>query len=111
MTNITLVTAVVTFVASPVMAKFGGYYLPYLLVGGAVTAVAGGLTYTFDIDTSVGKQVGCQILMGAGVGLVVQIPPIIAGVVTSNADRAVGLANVLSECQPPPVIHLVAQPA
>ena len=78
------------------MAKYG-YYQPYFIVGAAITAVSGGLTYTFDINTSIGKQIGYQILMGFGIGLVVQIPPIIAGVVTSNGDKAVGLAAVLSE--------------
>ncbi|KAK6062425.1 major facilitator superfamily transporter [Seiridium cupressi] len=86
--------SVVTFVASPLMAKYG-YYLPYFVVGAAITAVSGGLTYTFDIETSIGKQVGYQILMGFSTGLVLQIPPIIAGVVTSNADKAVGLSVVL----------------
>lgn len=78
------------------MAKYG-YYQPYFIVGAAITTVSGGLTYTLDIYTSTSKQVGYQILMGLGTGLVIQIPPIIAGVVTSNADKAVGLAAVLSE--------------
>ena len=78
------------------MAKYG-YYQPYFIVGAAITAVSGGLVYTLDIDTSVGKQAGYQILMGLGTGLVLQIPPIVAGVVTSNADKAIGLAAVLSE--------------
>lgn len=78
------------------MAKYG-YYQPYFIVGAAITAISGGLVYTLDIDTSVGKQAGYQILMGLGTGLVLQIPPIIAGVVTSNADKAIGLAAVLGE--------------
>ena len=78
------------------MAKYG-YYQPYFIVGAAITAISGGLVYTFDIGTSVGKQTGYQILMGFGTGLVLQIPPIVAGVVTSNADKAIGLAAVLGE--------------
>jgi len=53
------------------MAK-SGYYQPYFILGAAITAISGGLTYTFDM----GKQVGYQILMGFGTGLVLQIPPI-----------------------------------
>lgn len=44
----------VTFIASPIMAKYG-YYQPYFIVGAAITAISGGLVYTLDIDTSVGK--------------------------------------------------------
>ncbi|KAK6075840.1 major facilitator superfamily transporter [Seiridium cupressi] len=72
--------SIVTFVASPLMAKYG-YYLPYFVVGAAITAVSGGLTYTFDIETTL--------------ALCSKSPPIIAGVVTSNADKAVGLSVVL----------------
>jgi MFS transporter, DHA2 family, glioxin efflux transporter len=86
------------------MAKYG-YYQPYFIVGAAITVVSGGLTYTLNIDTSIGRQVGYQILMGFGTGLVLQIPPIIAGIVTSNADKAVGLAAVLSELR----FHLLFQ--
>lgn len=78
------------------MAKFG-YYQPYFIVGAILTAVAGGLVYTFELDTSIGRQLGYQLLMGFGTGLVLQIPPVVAGLVTSNADKAVGLGVVLSE--------------
>ncbi len=88
--------AIASFVASPIMARYG-YYQPYFIVGAAITTVSGGLTYTFDIDTGIGKQIGYQIVMGLGTGSVIQIPPIIAGVVTSNADKSVGLAAVLGK--------------
>jgi len=65
------------------------------LVGAAISTVAGGLLYTLDVDSSLGKEIGYQILLGLGVGTVVQIPPIVAGVVNKNADKAVGLGNVL----------------
>jgi hypothetical protein len=69
----------------------------FQISGIAAAAVAGGLIYTLDIDTSLSKQLGYQILLGAGIGWIVQIPPIIAGVVNKAADRAVGTAAVLGE--------------
>lgn len=77
------------------MSRYG-YYQPYLIAGATLAIISGGLTYSLDSDTNIGKQIGYQILMGTGLGIVIQIPPIIGGVVTSNADKAVGLAAVLS---------------
>lgn len=77
------------------MAKYG-YYQPYLIVGATLAIISGGLTYSLDVDTGIGKHIGYQVLMGAALGIVIQIPPIIGSVVTSNADKAVGLAAVLS---------------
>ncbi|GAW15684.1 hypothetical protein ANO14919_051030 [Xylariales sp. No.14919] len=87
-------TSVFSFVASLAIGKYGKYTL-FEIVGAAISAIAGGLIYTLDIDTSLDKQVGYQILLGLGIGMVVQIPPIVAGVVNTNADKAVGLAAVL----------------
>ncbi|XXH01870.1 hypothetical protein Hte_008232 [Hypoxylon texense] len=87
-------TSIVTFVSSVLFGKFGRYS-PFLLIGAAISAVAGGLIYTLDVDTGLGKQIGYQILLGTGVGIVVQIPPIIAGAVSSNEDKAIALGAVL----------------
>ncbi|QYT01836.1 MFS domain-containing protein [Trichoderma simmonsii] len=39
---------------------------PYMTAGAAVAAVATGLLYTLDVDTSSGKWIGYQVLVGAG---------------------------------------------
>jgi hypothetical protein len=83
-------------VSSVAVGKLG-YYQPFLVVGSAISAAAGGLIYTFDVDTGLGKQIGYQALLGLGVGLVVQIPPIVAGAVNSDGDKAIALGVVLSE--------------
>lgn len=88
--------AIVTFISSVLFGKFGRYS-PFLFIGAAISAVAGGLIYTFDVDTGLGKQIGYQIILGVGIGIVVQIPPIIAGVVSSNEDKAIALGAVLGE--------------
>ncbi|KAJ8106107.1 hypothetical protein ONZ43_g7175 [Nemania bipapillata] len=87
-------TSLFSFVASIAVGKYGKYTL-FMLVGAAISAVAGGLIYTFDIETDIGKQIGYQILLGLGIGLVIQIPPIVAGIVNNNADKAIGLGAVL----------------
>ncbi|KAI1146866.1 putative gliotoxin efflux pump [Nemania diffusa] len=87
-------TSIFSFVASIAVGKYGKYTL-FMLVGAAISAVAGGLIYSFDIDTDLGKQIGYQILLGLGIGSVIQIPPIAAGIVNNNADKAIGLGAVL----------------
>lgn len=50
-----------------------GYYLPWGLFSGAVTAVGNGLISTFSPTTDVGKYVGYQIIVGAGRGAGMQV--------------------------------------
>ncbi|KAI0516771.1 putative gliotoxin efflux pump [Xylaria bambusicola] len=87
-------TSIFSFAGSVAVGKYGKYSL-FMLVFTAITVVSGGLIYTFDVDTSLGKQIGYQILLGVGVGPVIQIPPIVAGIVNKNADKALGLGSVL----------------
>ncbi|KAI8627398.1 putative gliotoxin efflux pump [Xylariaceae sp. FL1651] len=87
-------SSVFTFIGSIAVGKYGKYTL-FELVGAAIAAVAGGLIYTLDVDTNLGKQIGYQLLLGIGIGWIVQIPPIVAGVVNKNADKALGLAAML----------------
>lgn len=49
-----------------------GYYLPFGVLGGAITAVACGLISTWDPDTSTAEWVGYQILFGLR-GMALQI--------------------------------------
>ncbi|KAL1963468.1 hypothetical protein VTN77DRAFT_8369 [Rasamsonia byssochlamydoides] len=50
-----------------------GYYLPWSLASGMVSAVSNGLLSTFTPSTSTGKWIGYQILMGAGRGIGMQM--------------------------------------
>ncbi|KAI1160270.1 putative gliotoxin efflux pump [Nemania serpens] len=87
-------TSFASFIGSVVIGKYGKYTL-FEVLGAAIATIAGGLIYTLDVDTSLGKQIGYQLLLGVGVGWVVQIPPIVAGIVNTNADKAIGLAAIL----------------
>ena len=50
-----------------------GYYLPWALVGGIITAIGNGLVSTFTASTSASVWIGYQILLGAGRGCGMQI--------------------------------------
>lgn len=68
-----------------------------MLVGAAVCTVSAGLIYTLDENSNLGEHVGYQFLLGFGMGPVVQIPPIVAGIVNKNADKSLGLGAVLGK--------------
>jgi hypothetical protein len=50
-----------------------GYYLPWAIFCGVATAIGNGLLTTLSPNTSTGKWVGYQILIGAGRGAGFQI--------------------------------------
>lgn len=50
-----------------------GYYLPVSLAGAVLIAIGNGLLSTFDPNTSTGKWIGYQILVGAGQGGALQM--------------------------------------
>ncbi|MCJ1386604.1 hypothetical protein MMC17_009730 [Xylographa soralifera] len=50
------------------MVETFGYYIPWVLGGTALTAIAYGLLSLLDLNTPVAKWVGYQILFGAGTG-------------------------------------------
>ncbi|KAI0967144.1 MFS gliotoxin efflux transporter glia [Xylaria arbuscula] len=89
-----LSTSISTFISSAVVSKIG-FYQPFLLIGGILATIGAGLIYTWNLDTGLGPIIGYQIIYGVGTGIAVQIPVIVAGIVTTNADQAVSTATVL----------------
>ncbi|KAK4890189.1 hypothetical protein LTR27_011071 [Elasticomyces elasticus] len=77
------------------LIKKTGYYKPLLTVGSALAALAAGLIYTWDVNTSVGHWIGFQILLGAGMGLAGQGSIIAAQASVGPADIAPATATVL----------------
>ena len=55
------------------VGKFG-YYLPWAIASGVLTAIAYGLLTTLGPHTSTGHWIGYQILFGAGRGFGLQMP-------------------------------------
>lgn len=83
-----------TMVASGAVGKLG-WIQPFLLVGAGLACIGGGLVYTFDVGTSVGKFIGFQIVAGVGMGLALQVPVITAQSISKFPDLAVSMASVL----------------
>ncbi|RYP74941.1 hypothetical protein DL771_002725 [Monosporascus sp. 5C6A] len=87
-----LATSATSMISSIVISKVG-VFQPFLIAGVALAAIGAGLIYTFDLNTSLGKEIGYQIIFGVGTG-VVQIPAMVGGALASNEDKAVSLSTV-----------------
>ncbi|KAH6851372.1 major facilitator superfamily-domain-containing protein [Chaetomium sp. MPI-CAGE-AT-0009] len=82
--NLPLIIATTIFMIASGMVISGTGFAVQIQVGGALIGViAAGLLYTLDIDTSVGKWIGYQLLGGVGWGLAFQVPIIVG---QANAD-------------------------
>lgn len=72
-----------------------GYYTPLAIIGTCIMCAGAGLLTTFQVDTSVGKWVGYQILYGLGLGLCFQVPNLAAQTCLPKKDVPTGLALML----------------
>ena len=73
MLPITLGLVLFTMVSGALISILG-YYLPFLLAGGAISAVGYGLLSTLSPTTSVAKWIGYQILYGVASGCTTAAP-------------------------------------
>ncbi|KAI0814137.1 MFS gliotoxin efflux transporter glia [Xylaria sp. FL0064] len=89
-----LSTSIASFVSSAIVGKVG-LYSPFLFVGAALSTIGAGLIYTWDLNTSLGRIIGYQIIYGVGTGIAVQIPLIVVSVVMAGADHAIATATIL----------------
>ncbi|OAA65525.1 MFS multidrug transporter [Niveomyces insectorum RCEF 264] len=72
-----------------------GYYLPEVLFGNAVIAVASGLFTTFSPTTPTGSWIGYQILGGVGRGFVIQLLITVIQANVPPADVPLGTSYVM----------------
>lgn len=72
-----------------------GYYVPFMIAGGAIFTVGAGLLTTFDVNTPSSQWIGYQLLAGAGVGLIMQQPMIAAQTVLKLEDVPTGTAAIV----------------
>jgi MFS family permease len=63
-------------------------FIPFMAVGAALSAVGGGLIYTFEVDTPTGKWVGYQIIAGASTGFISQIPIMASTAIAEMSDMS-----------------------
>jgi MFS family permease len=64
------------------------HFIPFMAVGAALSAVGGGLIYTFEVDTPTGKWVGYQIIAGASTGFISQIPIMASTAISEMSDMS-----------------------
>ncbi|KAL1853107.1 hypothetical protein Daus18300_011935 [Diaporthe australafricana] len=72
-----------------------GYYTPLAIIGTCIMCAGAGLLTTLEVDTSVGKWIGYQILYGLGLGLCFQVPNLAAQTCLPRKDVPTGLALML----------------
>ncbi|KAF2843597.1 hypothetical protein M501DRAFT_1054330 [Patellaria atrata CBS 101060] len=72
-----------------------GQFTIFITVGSAIFAIGAGLLYTLNIDTSLAKALGHQVILGVGQGLAIQIPVITGQAFSNTEDIAAATATVL----------------
>ncbi|OAA57313.1 MFS multidrug transporter [Cordyceps fumosorosea ARSEF 2679] len=72
-----------------------GYYTVYMAAGSAACTVAAGLLYTMGMHTPLARPLGYQMLLGAGQGLAIQVPVIVAQAMSAPEDISASTAIIL----------------
>lgn len=80
---------VATLVAGGLTQRIG-YYTPFMILGVCFMSVGAGLLNTLEVNSSVAKCVGYQILYGWGIGLSTQGPSMAAQTVLLKIDVPIG---------------------
>ncbi|KAL4958232.1 major facilitator superfamily domain-containing protein [Aspergillus filifer] len=94
--NLPFILAVSTFtLVSGIFISATGYPAPFVVGGAALGTIGCGLIYMFGADTSTGRWIGYQILAGAGNGIGVQVPMIMAQANTPPVDMAATTAILM----------------
>ncbi|PYI03461.1 efflux pump antibiotic resistance protein [Aspergillus sclerotiicarbonarius CBS 121057] len=83
-----IVSAGVTAVFGAIGLGVTGYPAPFLLVGGILISVGGGLLYTLDLTTPPRLWIPYQILAGIGIGASLQVPIIMNQTTVEASDMS-----------------------
>lgn len=68
-----IVSQLIFSILCGVLVQKTGYYLPEVISGNVLVAIGAGLTSTFTRSTTLGEEIGYQVFLGAGRGLVLQL--------------------------------------
>lgn len=94
--NLPLVLGASLFtVTSGILITITGLYIPWMILGSVISAVACGLLYTLEIDSGTGEWLGYQAMAGIGLGLIFQIPVIVGQSVVKPSDLSSTSAMIL----------------
>lgn len=72
-----------------------GHFIPIMIFGSILSAIASGLLYTLEIESGSGMWIGYQAMAGIGLGLIFQIPVIVAQSSVRPSDISTVTAMVL----------------
>lgn len=89
-----LSTTIATIISGGLISA-KGHFVPFMIVGSALTTVGCGLLYSLTTHSSSGQWIGYQILAGIGIGLALQVPIISGQAVADPADLASVTAMIL----------------
>jgi MFS family permease len=90
-----VVALVVSSIVSGVLTSRIGYYTPFFIFGICIAAVGAGVLTTLQVNTSVGKWIGYQIVYGFGLGSCFQAPSMAAQTVLPRNEVSVGASLML----------------
>ncbi|OZJ06479.1 hypothetical protein BZG36_00571 [Bifiguratus adelaidae] len=80
---------VVASIISSALLTVIGYYQPFIIFGSALIVVGFGLFYTLDESSSLGKQIGYILIVGLGLGNVLQMNTLVVQAISEARDIAV----------------------
>lgn len=72
--NLPIVIGGVMSVISGILVSKTQQFVPWMVLGTAISTVGAGLVYTFNLHTATRNWVGFQLIVGIGTGFVSQIP-------------------------------------
>jgi MFS transporter, DHA2 family, glioxin efflux transporter len=94
--NLPLVLGASLFtVTSGILMTIYGQYIPLMIFGSIVASIAAGLTYTLQIHSSSSAWIGYQAMSGIGLGLIFQIPVIVAQSNVKPSDLSTASSMIL----------------
>lgn len=86
-----MISIIVSIMSGGFLVGKTGWYNPFMFAPITLGAAGAGLIYTWDVDTSTGKLIGYQILLGVGIGLGIQ-QAIVAVQAGKDVDIPSGIA-------------------
>jgi len=94
--NLPLVLGASLFtIASGVIITITGQYIPVMVLGSVISTIACGLLYTLNISSGANQWLGYQAMAGIGLGLIFQVPVIVAQSIVRPSDLSSVSAMIL----------------
>lgn len=87
-----VISQILAAVLSGIAVGKMGYYLPWAVAGTALMSVGAGLVTTWSATTGRGVWIGCQVVLGAGRGSVMQMGLLAVQAVLPGSQIAVAMA-------------------